>query len=169
MRSTPSSRRPTCWLPVHPRARNLVHNGPTVSLAAHREGAPAQAGSAGLHRATGQLEITEVIPETRYGWNGEVALAYQVVGSGPPDLLYLPGVLSNVDVMWESEHYARFLRRLAGFARLLLMDRRGYGCSERFSPNDIAPLEVLVDDALVVLDATRSHRAVIFGFEEGTS
>jgi class 3 adenylate cyclase len=108
-----------------------------------------------------------VIPETRYAWNGDVALAYQVVGSGPPDLLYLPGVISNVDVMWESEHYARFLRRLAGFARLLLMDRRGYGCSERFSPNDIAPLEVLADDALVVLDATRSHRAAIFGFQEG--
>ena len=60
------------------------------SSAAHRE-----AGSAGLHRATGQSETTEVIPETRYGWNGDVALAYQVVGSGPPDLLYLPGVLSK--------------------------------------------------------------------------
>jgi pimeloyl-ACP methyl ester carboxylesterase len=108
-----------------------------------------------------------VIPETRYAWNGDVALAYQIEGSGPFDFLYLPGVLSNVDVMWESERYARFLRRLASFSRLLLMDRRGYGCSERFSPRDVAPLEVLAEDALVILDATGSNRAVVFGFEEG--
>ena len=108
-----------------------------------------------------------MIPETRYGWNGDVALAYQVVGSGSPDLLYLPGSPSNVDLMWESEHYARFLRRLAGFARVLLMDRRGVGCSERFGPHEVAPLEVLVDDVLVVLDAIGSERAAVFAWEEG--
>jgi class 3 adenylate cyclase len=140
----------------------ICPTGAVPGSLAHRE-----AGDAGLQGAAGRTDTTDVIAETGYGWNGDVALAHQVVGSGPLDLLYLPGVLSNVDVMWESEHYSRFLRRLAGFARLLLMDRRGYGCSERFSPSDVAPLEVLVDDALVVLDATVSQRAAIFAFEEG--
>jgi pimeloyl-ACP methyl ester carboxylesterase len=72
-------------------------------------------------------------PETRFAWNGDVALAYQVIGSGERELLYLPGILSNVDLMWDWPEYARFLRRLNSFGRLILMDPRGYGSSERFS------------------------------------
>ena len=105
-------------------------------------------------------------PETRFAWNGDTALAYQVFGEGERDLLYMPGVLSNVDVMWESERYARFLRRLASFGRLIVSDRRGYGCSERFSPTDVAPLEISVDDALTVLDEVGSERALVISFEE---
>lgn len=108
------------------------------------------------------------IPETRYAWNGDVSLAFQVVGSGP-DLLYLPGGVSNVDVMWESPRYARFLEHLASFSRLIVMDRRGTGCSERFAPNDVAPLEVGIDDAIVVLDEVGSEQSAIFAFEEPTS
>ena len=106
--------------------------------------------------------------ETRFAWNGDVALAYQVVGSGEHDLLYLPGFMSNIDVMWEWPPYERFLRRLSSFARLILMDRRGYGCSERYAPDAVAPLEVLVDDALVVLDAAEASKAAVFAFEEAT-
>ncbi len=105
-------------------------------------------------------------PETRYAWNGDVSLAYQVLGSGDIDLLYLPGGVSNVDVMWESTRYSRFLDRLASFSRLIVMDRRGTGCSERFSPNDVAPLEVMIDDAMTVLDDVGSERTAIFAFEE---
>jgi class 3 adenylate cyclase len=105
-------------------------------------------------------------PETRFAWNGDTALAYQVFGDGELDLLYMPGVLSNVDVMWESERYARFLRRLASIGRLIVSDRRGYGCSERFSPTDVAPLEVSVDDALTVLDEVGSERSLVISFEE---
>jgi pimeloyl-ACP methyl ester carboxylesterase len=76
-------------------------------------------------------------PETRFAWNGDVALAYQTYGAGDHDLLYLPGIISNVDVMWEWPDYARFLRRLGSFARVVVMDRRGYGCSERFSPSEL--------------------------------
>jgi pimeloyl-ACP methyl ester carboxylesterase len=109
-----------------------------------------------------------MIPETRFAWHGDVALAHQVVGEGATDLLYIPGWLSNVDVMWESPEYESLLRRLASFSRLIVMDRRGYGCSERFSPHDVDPLEVHVDDAIAVLDAVGSERAAFFSFDEGT-
>jgi class 3 adenylate cyclase/pimeloyl-ACP methyl ester carboxylesterase len=107
-------------------------------------------------------------PEPFFAWNDGVSLAYQVFGNGPPDLLYMPGWLSNVDIMWENNDYETFLRRLASFSRLIVMDRRGYGCSERFSPNEVAPLEVHVDDAIAVLNAVESERAAFFSFDEGT-
>ncbi len=107
------------------------------------------------------------LPETRFAWNGDMSLAYQVLGEGP-DLLYLPGGVSNVDVMWENASYARLLRQFASFSRLIVMDRRGTGCSDRFSPNEVAPLEVGVDDAIAVLDDIGTERAGVFAFEEPT-
>ena len=101
-------------------------------------------------------------PETKYAWNGDVALAYQVFGDGPVDLVYCQGYTSNVDMNWESPHLARFLRGLGKLARVIHTDRRGWGCSDRFSPGDVAPLEVQVDDLLAVMDAAGSERAVIF-------
>lgn len=100
-------------------------------------------------------------PETRFAWNGDVALAYQVVGDGPLDIVYLQGYCSNVDMNWESPHLTRFLTGLAGLGRLIVMDRRGWGCSDRFSPTDVPPLETLTADLQVVLDAVGSERAVI--------
>ena len=108
-----------------------------------------------------------MIPETRFAWNGDVALAHQVLGEGTIDILYVPGWLSNVDVMWENASYETFLRRLASFSRLIVMDRRGYGCSERFSPDGVAPLEVHVDDAIAVLDSVGSEQVAFFSFDEG--
>ncbi len=101
-------------------------------------------------------------PETRYAWNGDNSLAYQVVGDGPVDLVYLQGYLSNVELNWEHPAFARFARELARFSRLIVTDRRGLGCSERFTPADIPPLEALVDDLLAVLDAAGSERAAVF-------
>jgi hypothetical protein len=65
-----------------------------------------------------------------------VALAYQVVGQGPIDLLYMQSSISNVEVNWEHPMLAGFLRELAGIGRLIVADRRGLGCSERFTPGD---------------------------------
>ena len=101
-------------------------------------------------------------PETRYAWNGNVALAFQVFGAGPVDLVYMQGYTSHVDLNWESPHLARFLRGLGERARVIHTDRRGWGCSDRFSPGDVAPLEVQVDDLVAVMDAAASERAVIF-------
>ena len=79
------------------------------------------------------------IPGTRYAWNGNVALAYQLIGEGPVDLLYLQGLCSHVDQNWESPYLAGLLRALARQARVIVTDRRGFGCSDRFSPTDIPP------------------------------
>ncbi len=101
-------------------------------------------------------------PEVSYAWNGDIALAYRVTGSGPIDLLHLPGFTSNVELDWESPYQARFLRRLGSFARLITMDRRGWGCSDRLSPGAYPPLETLADDLEVVMEAAWSKRAAIF-------
>jgi class 3 adenylate cyclase/pimeloyl-ACP methyl ester carboxylesterase len=98
-------------------------------------------------------------PETRFAWNGDVSLAYQLVGEGPVDLVFSPGWASNVDVVWESPSYAKFLRRLAAGRRLILTDRRGWGCSDRFSPGDVPPIETLTEDLGAVLDAASSEKA----------
>jgi len=108
------------------------------------------------------------IPETRYvKTSGGVHIAYQVLGDGPIDLVYLPGYASNVQWLWELPANARFLGRLAEFSRLIVMDRRGTGLSDRFSPEDLPPLEVLAADLLAVLDEVGSDTAVLFGSEDG--
>jgi class 3 adenylate cyclase len=106
-------------------------------------------------------------PETHYARNGGVSLAYQVVGDGGPDILYIPGYLSNVELSWDHPRYAGFLRRVASLGRLILMDRRGTGCSDRFSPEDLPALETMMEDVRVVLDAVGSVRTVLFSFEMG--
>ncbi len=65
------------------------------------------------------------VPNTRYAKSGGVNIAYQVVGEGSPDLVYVPGWISNVEMMWENPQFARFLRRLASFSRLTVFDKRG--------------------------------------------
>jgi hypothetical protein len=62
---------------------------------------------------------------TRYAKSGEVSIAYQVMGKGPLDLTYVPGWVSNVEHVWKEPSYARFLRRLASFSRLILFDTSG--------------------------------------------
>jgi len=105
-------------------------------------------------------------PETRYAWNGEVSLAYQVVGQGEPDLLYLQGYCSNVDMNWESPHLADFLRGLARHARLIVTDRRGWGCSERFTPGSVPDVDVLTDDILAVMGEVGSEQVALLATYE---
>ncbi len=105
-------------------------------------------------------------PETRFAWNGAVSLAYQVCGDGPADLVYLQGYCSNVDMNWESPYLARFLRGLAGRSRLIVTDRRGWGCSERFAPGYVPDVDMLTDDVLAVMDAAGSERAAILATYE---
>src|SRR5215472_12172755 len=77
-----------------------------------------------------------VPPETRYAKSGDLRIAYQVVGNGPFDLVFVPGFVSNLDMTWEWPDEAKFFSRLAGFARLILFDKRGTGLSDRVT--DIA-------------------------------
>ena len=105
-------------------------------------------------------------PDTRFAWNGDVSLAYQVCGDGPSDLVYLQGYCSNVDVNWDSPYLSRFLRGLASQARLIVTDRRGWGCSERFTPGHVPDVDILTDDILAVLKAAGSERASIMATYE---
>src|SRR5919108_3289915 len=106
-------------------------------------------------------------PETRYARSGDLNIAYQVVGEGPLDLVYVPGWVSNVELMWEEPAMARFLGRLASFSRLILFDKRGTGLSDRVSNDRLPTLEERMDDVRAVLDAIGSERAAVFGASEG--
>ena len=106
-------------------------------------------------------------PATHYARSGELNIAYQVVGDGPFDLVYVPGWVSNLDLMWEEPSYAGLLERLASFARLILFDKRGTGLSDPV-PFDRPPtLEQRMDDVRAVMDAAGSERAALLGHSEG--
>jgi pimeloyl-ACP methyl ester carboxylesterase len=106
-------------------------------------------------------------PPVRYVRNGEVSIAYQVVGEGPLDLVYVPGWVTNIELMWEEPSYARFLDRLASFSRLLLIDKRGTGLSDRVVEAELPTLEQRIDDVRAVMDAVGSQRAALVGHSEG--
>lgn len=105
------------------------------------------------------------VPKTHYAKSGGVNVAYHVVGSGPPDLVYVPGFLSNIEMMWENPLLARFLRRLASFSRLIVFDKRGTGLSDRVA--ELPTLEQRMDDVRAVMDAVGSSHAALFGHSEG--
>lgn len=103
-------------------------------------------------------------PETKYAKSGEVHIAYQVIGDGPIDLVYVPGFTSHIGYAWEFPPFARFLRRLASFSRLIWFDKRGTGLSDRVA---VATLEQRMDDVRAVMEAAASKGAVLFGQSEG--
>jgi class 3 adenylate cyclase len=108
-----------------------------------------------------------VQPETRYTKSGDLNIAYQVVGDGPLDLVYVPGWISNIELMWEEPGHARLLQRLASFSRLILFDKRGTGLSDAVPVDRLPTLEERMDDVRAVMDAAGSERAAIFGSSEG--
>jgi class 3 adenylate cyclase len=105
--------------------------------------------------------------ETRYARSGDVSIAYQVVGEGPFDLVYVPGWVSNVELMWDEPDYAAFLERLASFSRLIIFDKRGTGLSDPVPLDRLPTLEQRMDDVRAVMDAVGSDRAALLGHSEG--
>jgi pimeloyl-ACP methyl ester carboxylesterase len=105
------------------------------------------------------------VPEIRYAKSDGVHIAYQVIGSGPIDLIYTPGIWSNLDVMWEWPEWSKFLTRFSAFARLILFDMRGVGLSDR---GPVPPtLELQSDDVGAVMTAVGCESAVLFGGARG--
>jgi pimeloyl-ACP methyl ester carboxylesterase/class 3 adenylate cyclase len=104
-------------------------------------------------------------PETHYAKSGDVNIAYQVVGDGPMDLVFIPGFVSHLDLQWADPRVARFLEKLASFSRLILFDKRGTGLSDPVARP--APLEERMDDVRAVMDAADSESAALFGLSEG--
>jgi pimeloyl-ACP methyl ester carboxylesterase len=84
----------------------------------------------------------------KYAVHEGVHIAYQVIGDGPIDLVYTPGIWSNLEIMWEWPAWARYLNRLASFSRLILFDMRGIGLSDRGPEPPV--LELQMDDVRAV-------------------
>lgn len=109
--------------------------------------------------------MTTMMPTTKYARSGSVHIAYQVAGDGPHDVVLVPGWVSHIEYAWEDPSFRHFLRRLTSFSRLILLDRRGTGLSDRV--NELPTLEQRMDDVRAVMDAAGTERAALFGLSEG--
>jgi class 3 adenylate cyclase len=108
-------------------------------------------------------------PDVRYAHNGDVAIAYQVFGEGPINLVCVPGFISNLYWNWELPEFRRMLTGLGSFARVAILDRRGVGLSDRLYPKDLPALEVVKDDVLTVMDDAEIECAAMFGWQSGAT
>jgi pimeloyl-ACP methyl ester carboxylesterase len=107
-------------------------------------------------------------PDTYYARTADgVHIAYQVVGDGALDLIFVLGWTTNIEVFWEEPNLARFLTRLSSAGRLILFDKRGMGLSDRVPEDRLPSLETRMDDVRAVMDAVGSERAVVMGISEG--
>lgn len=113
------------------------------------------------------MRIVE-IPETRYAKAADgVHVAFQVLGDGPVELVFVPPWVSDVEVQWEEPRFARFLLGLASLFRLITFDKRGTGLSDRVSDDRLPDMETRMDDVRAVLDEVGSERAALFGVFDG--
>jgi class 3 adenylate cyclase len=105
------------------------------------------------------------LPGTQYARSGDLSIAYQVIGEGPPDLVYIPSGFHHVELSWQVSRVAEFLRRLASLGRVLRFDKRGTGMSDRLT--ELPSLDTRMDDIRAVMDAAGSERAVLFVIGDG--
>jgi len=120
-----------------------------------------------LDSGAGPEEEPFAPPATRYARSGDVNIAYQVLGDGPLDLIFVNGWISHLEYFWTEPSVAQFLRRLASFSRLILFDKRGTGLSDRVPLSQLPTLEERMDDVRAVMEAVGSERAAICGVSEG--
>ena len=122
---------------------------------------PAGGGQAG----PGPVAV-QAVPRTRYAQTRDgIHVAYQVLGEGEPDLVFVPGLMSHLELLWEDPETSDFFRRLSGLGRLILFDKRDTGLSDR-APGDMS-LEERMEDVRAVMHAAGSGQAVLFGYSEG--
>src|SRR5207237_327269 len=105
-------------------------------------------------------------PQTRYARSGDLYIAYQVVGDGPQDLVFVHGWISHIEHVWEEPSLARFFGRLGSFTRLILLDKRGTGMSDPVPLDRLPTLEERMDDVRAVMDAAGPESATLFGTSE---
>ncbi|GAC1603343.1 MAG: adenylate/guanylate cyclase domain-containing protein [Acidimicrobiales bacterium] len=107
-------------------------------------------------------------PETRYAKSDDGAhIAYQVIGNGPIDLIFIPWWWNHLESQWDDPLISHFLHRLASFSRLILFDMRGIGLSDPASLNDLPTLERWMGDAMAVLDQIGTSQAMVLGHGDG--
>lgn len=107
------------------------------------------------------------VPDTRYADSNGVSIAYQVVGDGPIDVVMVPGFGSHLERAWELPRLAHFYHRLSSFSRLILLDKRGTGLSDRVSPEALPGIEQRKDDLKAVMDDVGVERASLVGHSDG--
>jgi class 3 adenylate cyclase/pimeloyl-ACP methyl ester carboxylesterase len=138
-----------------------------VCIGATRPNTIASRDSRRLAVGSKAARIAFVQPDVAYARSGGIAIAYQVVGDGQKDLVYVPDYVSNLVHGWESRHWREFYERLARSFRLILFDKRGTGLSDH--GGHFAALETRMDDLRAVLDAAGSSDAVVLGSHDGCS
>ena len=146
-----------------------VRSGSVTSVVAMTQEGPGACrvgrACAPLRRRTDPTETTRtMVPEIHYARSGDVSIAYQEVGDGPVDLVFVP-FLSNLGQAWELPAWVAFWERMARFCRLIQFDKRGTGLSDRM--RELPTLETRMDDVRAVMDAVGSEQAVVMGQMEG--
>jgi class 3 adenylate cyclase/pimeloyl-ACP methyl ester carboxylesterase len=153
-------------------AEDIQRLGARRSLSRDHEGSEAACGarpSPGVLRRVSEeaQDVIVEIPETRYARTVDgVHIAYQIVGDGPIDFVYVGPWATHIEYRWELPRYASYLRRLASFSRLILFDKRGSGMSDPVPADELPDLETRMDDIRAVMDEVGSRRAVIYGASE---
>jgi pimeloyl-ACP methyl ester carboxylesterase/DNA-binding CsgD family transcriptional regulator len=104
-------------------------------------------------------------PETQYARSGDFSIAFQVLGDGPIDLVFVPGFVSNLELTWDWPALGAFYRAFTSFARVILFDKRGTGLSDRVRL--MPTTEERMDDLRAVMDASDCERAAVVGVSEG--
>jgi pimeloyl-ACP methyl ester carboxylesterase len=106
-----------------------------------------------------------MLPETRYAKSRDVHIAYQVFGDGPVNLVLAPPFVSNIENYWDEPDFSRWLLRLASYARIVMLDKRGTGMSDRVT--ELPGLDERMDDIRAALDAAGMDQAALLGISEG--
>lgn len=119
------------------------------------------------HLAPQATQIHSISPRTQYVQSGDVNIAYQLIGDGPVDIVFVMGWVSHLEYFWKHHSFASFLERLSSFSRLILFDKRGTGLSDRVPLDKLPTLEQRMEDVHAVMDAVGSERAVLVGVSEG--
>lgn len=144
---------------AHRRGYRFV--APVVAEDGHAQAAPSAVVPAVVPRTAA------VAPRVSYARSGSVNIAYEVVGAGPIDLIFVMGWVSHLEYFWNEPSFARFLNRLSSMARLILFDKRGTGLSDAVPVSQLPTLEQRLDDVRAVMEAVGSERAVLLGVSEG--
>lgn len=116
-----------------------------------------------LINAANDLEPSEI----RYAQSGDVSIAWQEIGEGPLDIVFVMGWVSHLEWFWKDPSFSNFLKRLATFARVILFDKRGTGLSDKVPVKDLPDLETRMDDVRAVMESAKSEHAVLCGISEG--
>ncbi len=103
--------------------------------------------------------------EIRYARNGDISIAYTVMGDGPVEMVFVPGFVGHLEIVFESPLAQSFFERLASFARVVVFDKRGFGLSDRGTGS--YTVESVAEDMVAVLDAVGMERPAVFGVSEG--